>query len=420
MQAIEAHPTIPGASILSIPAFTQELFEAQIVRLNKKLGKNGGLTQFQVIGMEVAQVPSNKLDAFNKPRMLDILKVSCYIPQLPESDWQLISILKDDSHVGGEFICTNLADFDAVGMKITCDHCGHNRFRALGFVLRHNVTKEIKTIGSSCIDTYLNRNVEKAIKTFKNWLDSFLHPIQAACNGDFDGIDKEWGCARFRGTPVDSILLAATFAYSIDSKWTNSKGNFHELLHDILFPSTNNKRKSLLEDCQQKYGSRAETVGAEVFAYIRSKEFHDVIDTSTSWGQNLKACCFHQNGEPKAYTTHPGMIGWAAFQRMANLNRAAQANVAANNKVSNHLGKVGDKIAFVGEVTLVKYCENAWGSSTLINAVDTTGNIVSTFLNGGKGNDLKLGDAINITAKVKAHDDFRGTKRTVLSYVKFA
>lgn len=417
MQAIESHPTIPGASVITIPAFTLEVFTKEVAKLNKKLMKSNALSQFQVVGTEAAQVFTGKVDVFGNKKMLDVFKVTAYIPQLPASDWQLVAILKDDSHQGGEFICTNLADLDAVGMKITCDHCGHNRFRALGFVLRHKVTTEIKTIGSSCIDLYLNQCVEKAIKSFHNWLDSFLHPmVRAAGDGDFDGIDKEWGCGRFRGIAIDTIILAATYAYSLDSKWANSKGAFQEILQDLRFPGTNNK-KSLLDECREKYEERAKAVGAQTFAYLRSPEFYNTIDKTTSWGQNLTNCMFHQNGEAKAYTTHAGLVGWAVFKRMENINRAP-VTTNAPALVSNYMGNVGEKITVTGEVTLVKYVSSQWGSSTLVNMVSKDGNIASFFSNNGKADGVTKGQVIKVTGKVKKHEEYNNIKRTVLNYTK--
>jgi hypothetical protein len=398
----------PGASELSIPAWMEEPFRKEVAKMNKALTKRG-LSTFDILHQEPYGFQTGQKNSYGEARVIDCLRITCYIPQIPDPTWQLVSILRDDSHVGGEFIVTNLADFEAVGMKITCDHCGEKRFRKLGFVLRNKNTLEIKTIGSTCLDEYLNRDVLNALNTMTKWLDRVIWPLVEK-GGDYDG--SGFGGTRFRGIAVDDITYAAALACGSDSKWANSKGYFNTILGAML----GTDRDGVYAEACQKYGERAQTIGKQVFEYLRSTEFRDTIDTSAAWGQNLKACFFHQDGTPKAYTTHSGLVGWAVFRRFENLNKPAVPAVA---KVpSEHIGKVGEKVSLEMLVERIRYVESSFGSSTLVAGKDEKGNAVSFFLNGGKGNSIEQGQKLQVTGKVKSHGDFKGTKQTVLFFVK--
>jgi DNA/RNA endonuclease YhcR with UshA esterase domain len=104
---------------------------------------------------------------------------------------------------------------------------------------------------------------------------------------------------------------------------------------------------------------------------------------------------------------------------MSNINKATTTPVTAGPVLeSNYMGTVGEKIEVTGEVTLVKYIQSQFGSSTLINMVSKDGNIASFFSNNGAADNAIKGQVIKVIGKVKKHEEYNGKKRTVLFYTK--
>lgn len=83
---------------------------------------------------------------------------------------------------------------------------------------------------------------------------------------------------------------------------------------------------------------------------------------------------------------------------------------------SEWVGTVGDKIAVT--VTFVRkgWCDNRFGGSNIYTFRDTDGNEIVWFTSVLM--DKEVGDTFNIKATVKAHNEYKGKKNTVISRAK--
>ena len=83
---------------------------------------------------------------------------------------------------------------------------------------------------------------------------------------------------------------------------------------------------------------------------------------------------------------------------------------------SEWIGTIGDKIA--ATVTLVRkgWCNNRFGGSNIYTFRDANGNEIVWFTSVLM--DKEVGDTFNIKATVKAHNEYKGKKNTVISRAK--
>jgi len=95
---------------------------------------------------------------------------------------------------------------------------------------------------------------------------------------------------------------------------------------------------------------------------------------------------------------------------------ARQAAKAA----SRHLGTVGGKITVTGTVVFLKTVESAYGSSRLVVVATTDGDKVTMFSDAKWTWQTFKGSEVEVTGTVKAHEEWDGEKRTVLTRVKEA
>ena len=82
---------------------------------------------------------------------------------------------------------------------------------------------------------------------------------------------------------------------------------------------------------------------------------------------------------------------------------------------SDHLGIVGQKIQSTVLVTKDIPLEGAWGTTHLYIMKDEDGNIIKWF---SSRSVLTEGYKYEIDARVKAHDEYNGTKGTVITRAK--
>ena len=98
-------------------------------------------------------------------------------------------------------------------------------------------------------------------------------------------------------------------------------------------------------------------------------------------------------------------------------NRAAvAAQRAAENASSNYVGTVGERLTLALTCRWVRTFETQFGDMTVHGLADQAGNIVIY-----KGRCIaSKGDALTLTATVKAHEERDGAKQTIINRPKVA
>ena len=150
-------------------------------------------------------------------------------------------------------------------------------------------------------------------------------------------------------------------------------------------------------------------------AFILSDEFSG---TST-YVDNLKVAAAAEYVEarqigllasaPRAYTRHLE----TAAERQAKQARW-EAEKAAK-KVSDYLGSEGDKLKVEVTVNSVRHIAGDYGTTHLFTMTTAEGNIVKWF---ASNEVLEEGQTVTLQGTVKKHDDYNGTKSTVLTRCK--
>lgn len=104
-------------------------------------------------------------------------------------------------------------------------------------------------------------------------------------------------------------------------------------------------------------------------------------------------------------------------ERHARLAREREAARAAERAASAWVGKVGDRIEL--EVTVLFTAEGRggqWGPSTVVKCKDDSGNLLVWFASGSWH--IEPGSRCKVRGTVKAHDEYRGGKQTVMTRCK--
>ncbi len=78
---------------------------------------------------------------------------------------------------------------------------------------------------------------------------------------------------------------------------------------------------------------------------------------------------------------------------------------------SDHIGTVGERIKFFGEVVFFKGFETAYGWSSITKIKDPDGNLIVYFGTADLG---AVGDTVEFMAKVKKHEEYQNDKQTTV------
>ncbi|RVD42854.1 hypothetical protein EN742_06460 [Mesorhizobium sp. M4A.F.Ca.ET.020.02.1.1] len=117
--------------------------------------------------------------------------------------------------------------------------------------------------------------------------------------------------------------------------------------------------------------------------------------------------------EPVMTALATACMGVALEKGLIAKRDAARQERREADALSNHVGKVGERRAFTGEI-VTKFFKGEDGFGFWINKV-RVGNDLLTYI----GNELgERGDVVSFKATIKKHDEYKGVKSTVVNRPK--
>lgn len=170
--------------------------------------------------------------------------------------------------------------------------------------------------------------------------------------------------------------------------------------------------KTFRADVAEKVETERERLAAEaqkIIDFVRSDDF----DGTGEYVQNLKAVFSGETVSGRNVGLAISAIG--AYHRWLGKQAERKAREETRSG-SEWQGEVGEKKhEVVGVVTNIRLIEGDYGTTTLYEILAGT-NIYKWFSSNSRG--WKVGDNVHITGTIKKHDEFNGTKSTVLTRCK--
>ena len=311
-----------------------------------------------------------------------------------------------------------------------CEHCGRSRRRNRTFMLRNDESGALLKVGKSCVRDFLGYNPERIIQQVK-WLEDLAK--WGGSDGPVDGDNEpryrdhrgqyfhdvaevvSLSCAVVREHGYVSRKAANTSYEDGDVKTRASTSDqVSHWMSDLNDPA---KRYSAWEmrfhpTLTKEDNEKADKVIAEVLEI----ENRGVDGT---YQHNLLNIAKSGVATPKEFGFTVSMVTYAERQWGVQAERKAKAEAERQNWLnSTWVGVVGDKVEL--DVTLVRYKNLAsdWNVTHLFKFTDSDGNSITWFAS--RGQDLNVGDSCHIKGKVKAHNEYKGRRETVLTHCKIS
>lgn len=277
-----------------------------------------------------------------------------------------------------------------------CDHCCTVRRRSETFVVRHESGAH-KMVGRNCLKDFLGHKSPHELAAAAE----LLCTIGLLCSeAELEERDEQRGATSWEL----EMFLAATFAQIRLDGWTS---------------------RTKAKD----FGGCA-TADNVISFFVRkgmsSSWLKERIPTEADDAQAAAAIawCRELNCDSD-YLHNINLISRAGYVTWKNAGYAASIAVAYDNALrrmreerteSAHVGKVKERLELELTVRNVKPIDGFYGETGLHVMTDAAGNDFTWFASGST-EWLEVGQAYRVKATVKAHDEYKGRKKTTLTRV---
>jgi hypothetical protein len=309
--------------------------------------------------------------------------------------WQFIATLDWDEYAG--LIVRAVPGAVAVQREELregwCDHCKTTRTRRKTYVVRDMNNGTQLQVGRSCI------------KDFTGWQGNiaWLEKNDTSSEGFFGD------AGRIDYSPA--TVLATAWAVIKENGFVPASQHWEtttkELVSTALYPNLKNAEEREFAESLRPLAKEAAGRAEEIRAFVLSEDFAGDSD----YVLNLKAAAGGERVSPRNFGLLVSAPQAYARHQEKTLVREKAAKLGEN---STHYGEIKTRYELEVTVVGVRYIHGDYGTTTLYTLLDGEGNVFKWF-----ASDDKLGDTEGaqfvIKGTVKKHDEFNGTKQTVLT-----
>lgn len=273
-----------------------------------------------------------------------------------------------------------------------CEHCNKKRRRRTGYLLQHTETAEYKVVGSSCLNEFFNQTTPDKIAKY------------------FETIRKTIETAK---------------KYSVSNGYTPnylhiSLPNFVECVLETInvhgwYGSTEARNRG---DYYNSTASRAHTL----YKSLGSSPNHTTeANTIISWAASMT----DEEVKGNMFLNNIRIIARDGRAKISDENFIAGMVRAYQNKFkkptptfdvtkSTHIGVTGDKVNI--DVTVLSSFRSKDNTFDVIKMIDANGNVYVWFNHGSSK--ISKDETLKVQGTIKAHNEYKGIKETVLTRVK--
>jgi hypothetical protein len=374
---------------------------AKIEKINERAAKRGLSGR---LDLDVTEVEIKSKDDLGF-EVVEIMYDVFFTGEAPKHNgWTFLATLDWDENAG--LIVRTAPGVDSVDREALregwCDHCQKNRMRRETFLVQNEETGEEKQIGRQCI------------KDFLGW-DTGIHwPTSPA---DDDEEREFYGMGGGDRDVSTETVLAYAWACVKAFGFVRSQ-DYHatptvQLVRNAISPSRSQRDREFAEKMAPLAGE-AKGKAAEIRAFILSDDFAG----TSEYVINLKAIA----GAKMVSSRNFGILA-SAPQAWARFNEQTLIRKAREDKPSEWIGTAPDKdngikpsrITFTGIVESIRYIDGLYGSTTLYQVRDELSGVIVKWFASNHALGEDTGVRVTFRGTVKEHDEYKGTKATVLT-----
>lgn len=404
-------------NIFRIPSSNMGELQEKLKKLNKKADKLGtGSITLTILSTETVEekIPGWTLENGEVmewrtvARDWNTLQIDGETPML--NGWQFIAtLIHGENGTMINRVPTFASEVDLSQYRDAdpshCDHCGLDRRRVDTFVVYNAETGETKQIGRQCLKDFLGYNDPMAVARQLERIKEFMVDMR---EGNYTQHSPDMELTTEYLTHVAAMIrlhgwvsrAMADADYSGMTRATSIEAYYNM----VNYGQTDKNGKPIYE----KVIDEDAEVAKVAFEW---NELHWSKDSNNEFEGNMAVAYASEwfNTRTKGFVAY-GVQAYLKDQT-EQIEKAAKAEQAP----SEWQGEVGKRQVFEGlTVAAERVLEDDWQERTtwLYTLVDDQGNDFKWFASNPK---LKVGQTYNLKATVKKHDEYKGTKQTVIT-----
>lgn len=368
----------------------------KLAKINDRAQKRGFTGRLE---LAVEQVEVTRTDDFGFQRTDIMFDVALSGEAPKHNGWTFLATLDWDQHAG---LITRVVPGAAVTAidrdslkEGWCEHCRTNRTRNETYLVRHDDGRQVQ-VGSTCIKDFLGWNVHVTVLYEDDIADelgfgSYGHSRPDAVDVRY-AMAVAWALIKLDGYRPASSWGATTKSDVIDVLWPPA-----------TLDAKRREELARIRDLAAEAMVRAD----ECIAWVRND-----MEGTGEYVKNLKAVV----GADYVTMRNIGLLASAPQAWAKALSRTLIQKAA---DVSQWIGtEEKQKITFTATINDVRYVPGQFGPSIVLYTMQTPeGNVVKWFSSAGTLGD-KPGVTFTLKATIKALEEFRGVKQTLITRAK--
>jgi hypothetical protein len=376
-----------------------EWFKDMIKKLNKKASKLGCNPITYEIGEMVKTPIISDLTG-------EIVGYKVHYPVTVQGDapkfegWLFIATLQH-SETGN--IIRKIVDFEVPELYRTaekkCDHCGYIRNRKDTYVVKHD-NGEYKQVGKACLKDFLGHTSPERIAFLASFMDTL--------NSNWDEEDEKGS----RGETLydTKAILALSSAVITKFGWVSkAKADEYQKSSTCDRVTAQFRPEYLKEEDKVSVEENDSLVAEKTLAWVAALSNKE---TKSDYEHNLISVCLNTYLEFRSLGIAISAV--SAYQREMDKERLERERTK-DRALSEWVGTVGDKIEIEALLLAKKTFEGHYGQTTFY-LFKQGANLFSWFAS--KEHELELEKTYSIKARIKKHDEYKGSKQTALTRCK--
>lgn len=383
-----------------VPDYLMPQVEAIIAKVNKRAAKLGveGFTLVKGRAFD-KRIPPQAGEA---ERFVSVVPVTIDGPTIKApGGWKLAGRVdfEDGATIVNSKPGTELpARFRSI--RPTCEHCNSDRQRNAVFVFSRE-GDDYMQVGRQCLKDYLGHDPAAAL-----WAASEY-------GGVFDDIDRELdedrasGGGRSQLVGLDDVMTAAAWAVRefgfTSRKAEEDSGGAKLATSSDVSGALFGKRER--EDYLKRVTESDKEKAAAVVAWVQS-EWGDRGDAASDYEYNA----VELTGRRAVHVRRIGLL----TSLVAAYDRANEEKVAKEKRVNAYVGAVGERREFDAVYSGENWFDTAYGRMCIARFDTPEGLVVYKGNSPWWPDSMKAGDPIKFVGTIKAHDDYKGTKQTLV------
>lgn len=296
-----------------------------------------------------------------------------------------------------------------------CDHCHTRRVRKDTYVVRSTETGEFKQIGRNCVQDFVGGQDPHAIISALTAIQSAIACMTDAEEGGYGyggGGTWRYGMVEFLNWVAACVRLDGWFSRT-KARETGSLATVDDAF-DYAFPTPAMLNRPGFTQERDAHAPTEADIAMAGRALEHVREVLGERDDLTDYLHNLRVICLQSTVDQRSMGIAGSVIAWYRREVEKSLQREQEAKAGAT---STYLGTEGERL-FV-DVQVLKVMTigefSPYGPKQLHKLVTPGGHLLTWFSTASES--LEVGKTYAVKLTVKKHEEYQGTKQTIVSRV---